>query len=79
MRIAVVIPAYNEEENVGEVVRGVKSLSGVGEVLAVVVDDGSVDETGKIAAEAGADVVVRHHRNMGLGVALGRLWSLELT
>jgi glycosyltransferase involved in cell wall biosynthesis len=41
----------------------------VDEILIVVVDDGSRDRTGEIAAAAGADYVVRHARNRGLAAA----------
>jgi glycosyltransferase involved in cell wall biosynthesis len=61
----VVIPAYNEESTVGRVVAGV-----VAEGLdVVVIDDGSRDDTGRIAREAGAPVV-RMPINVGVGGAL---------
>ncbi len=53
MRVAAVIPVYNEGERIGEVVR--KSLRYVDEV--VVVDDGSTDGSGELARRAGARVV----------------------
>jgi polyprenyl-phospho-N-acetylgalactosaminyl synthase len=60
-----VIPAYNEERSVGDVVRRVKTrFAGV-----IVVDDGSTDETAKRAEEAGA-TVLRHIINRGQGAAL---------
>lgn len=65
MKSVVVIPAYNEETVIGEVVRGVKSF--VQEV--VVVDDYSTDQTGEKAAEAGA-MILRHPINCGQGAAL---------
>lgn len=62
----IVIPAYNEEKAIGEVVRG--ALQVADRVLAV--DDGSSDRTSEVAAAAGA-TVVRHPVNRGLGGALG--------
>ncbi len=59
-----VIPAYNEASRIGDVIRA--SLPYVTEVI--VVDDGSTDETGAVAREAGA-VVIRHHVNCGAGAA----------
>ncbi|WKZ29598.1 MAG: glycosyltransferase family 2 protein [Patescibacteria group bacterium] len=61
----IVIPAYREEQAIGDVVRA--ALGVADRVL--VVDDGSGDRTGEIAASAGA-TVVRHAINRGLGGAL---------
>lgn len=66
MRTIAVIPAYNEERTVGEVVRSVRAH--VPDVI--VVDDGSEDATGERARHAGA-MVVTHCVNRGLGAALG--------
>lgn len=60
-----VVPAYNEEETVAEVVR---RLAAVG-LPALVVDDGSVDGTAHAAAAAGARVL-RLASNVGVGAAL---------
>jgi len=68
-KIAVVIPAYNEAESVGDVVRQIPREV-CGEPTAVlVVDDGSRDDTGEAAAKEGA-VVARHVINRGGGGAL---------
>jgi hypothetical protein len=68
-RIAVVIPAYNEADNVASVIERVpKEASGI-ETRILVVDDGSGDETSDAAARAGA-VVARHVINRGGGAAL---------
>lgn len=65
--VTVVIPAYNEEKGIGDVVRQVLSLPGEFEL--VVVDDGSDDATASQAEQAGARVI-RHERNRGYGAAL---------
>jgi glycosyltransferase involved in cell wall biosynthesis len=66
-KLAVVIPALDEEGTVGAVVAGVpRRILGVGEVEVIVVDDGSTDATGEVAVRAGADRVVAHRRNRGL-------------
>lgn len=65
--VVAVIPAYRCAVTIGEVVEGV--LRHVSRV--VVVDDGSTDDTGSVAAAAGASVV-RNPRNRGKGHALRR-------
>lgn len=62
--IAIVIPAFNEESTIGRVVASVSSLG-----VSIVVDDGSADRTGVVAAAAGA-VVARHSHNRGYDQAL---------
>jgi glycosyltransferase involved in cell wall biosynthesis len=64
-RYLVVIPAFNAERSVGDVVREVKKV--MDEV--VVVDDGSADGTAAAARDAGAKVLT-HERNRGKGAAL---------
>jgi hypothetical protein len=68
-KIAILIPAYNEAENIGVVLDQMPAeVCGVRtEVL--VVDDGSRDGTGDVAAEHGA-AVARHVTNRGGGAAL---------
>jgi glycosyltransferase involved in cell wall biosynthesis len=67
-----VVPAWNEEASVGDVVRGLRSLG----LEVVVVDDGSTDATGARAREAGA-VVLRPAFNLGIGGAVqtGFRWA----
>lgn len=62
--VTAIIPAYNEETRVGNVVRA--ALPYVERVI--VVDDGSTDNTAGAAREAGA-FVVRHSENTGAGAA----------
>ena len=63
------IPAYNEEHSIAEVVT--KSLSHVDRV--VVCDDGSTDDTAKVAREAGATVITQ--TNQGYGAAISSLFD----
>ncbi|MFI7615504.1 glycosyltransferase family 2 protein [Nonomuraea terrae] len=64
---AVVIPAANEADRIAATVTAAAALPGVG--LVVVVDDGSADQTGRVARAAGARVV-RHSRNRGKAAAM---------
>src|SRR6516165_2046058 len=61
-KIAAVIPAYNEEKHIVEVVR--RTRQELDDVL--VVDDGSADKTADRAREADAEVIV-HEINRGKG------------
>ncbi|MDP9253632.1 MAG: glycosyltransferase family 2 protein [Verrucomicrobiota bacterium] len=63
--VAAVIPAYQEEKYVGDVVR--RTRQQLDHVL--VVDDGSNDETATRAREAGAEVIV-HPKNRGKGESI---------
>lgn len=69
-----VIPCYNEEATIGSIV--LKAKRHVNEVL--VVDDGSIDDTCKIAREAGA-TVISHKYNKGKSIAIktGFRYALE--
>jgi glycosyltransferase involved in cell wall biosynthesis len=74
-RVAVVIPAYNEGTNLGELLpRMPASLDGTATSL-LVVDDGSADDTAAVALSAGS-VVASLGRNAGGGAALKVGFSL---
>jgi glycosyltransferase involved in cell wall biosynthesis len=66
-RVTVVIPAFNEQEAIADVVTRVRARAAWREVL--VVDDGSIDLTAARAEQAGARVV-RHPYNKGNGAAV---------
>jgi glycosyltransferase involved in cell wall biosynthesis len=67
-RICVVVPCYNEENTVSEVIRTMPSI--VDHI--VVVDDASSDKTSDVALSCGDSRVEvrRHERNMGVGGAI---------
>lgn len=69
---SVVIPAFNEERTLPEVLRSLSSVGGLKEIL--VVDDGSTDRTAAVAKEAGARVEShRYRRGNGAAVKTGLL------
>ena len=69
-RIAVIIPAKDEEATIGVLLDGISSVTVPGHDLhLIVVDDGSTDRTAAIAKGRGAGVVA-HPENRGLGAAV---------
>ncbi len=75
-RVLVIIPAYNERESLPGTLAELQAAAP--EVDALVVDDGSHDDTARVAREAGAPVL-RHAVNLGVGGALqtGFRWAVE--
>ena len=67
--LAVIVPAYNESENLPATLSRMPR-SQVPNMRIIVVDDGSTDGSGNIARRHGADIVVSHPVNLGLGAAL---------
>jgi glycosyltransferase involved in cell wall biosynthesis len=63
--VAVVVPAFNEAGSVAAVVRDLLPYC----ARCIVVDDGSTDDTARMAAESGA-IVLRHAVNRGQGAAM---------
>ena len=73
-RVVVLVPAFNEEKSIGNVVERITSLG----LPVVVIDDGSSDSTAALAWDAGASVVSLPF-NLGVGGALrcGFKWALR--
>jgi glycosyltransferase involved in cell wall biosynthesis len=65
--ISIIIPAYNESEAIGDVVKMIKRLYPESEVI--VINDGSRDNTAEAAKDAGA-IVYSHPYNIGNGAAI---------
>lgn len=63
----IVVPAWNEEQVVGDTVREIRAT--VPGVPVLVVDDGSTDQTAAVADAAGA-LVLRLPYNLGVGAAM---------
>lgn len=67
MKLAILIPAFNEEQTIEKVIDSIpKDLVDADETQVIVVDDGSRDKTAEIAENRGA-LVIRHKRNQGVG------------
>lgn len=70
MKLAIIVPAYNEEDTIAEVVARLRAIPLDKEII--VVNDASTDGTGRILAGlAGPDLVIlTHDRNQGKGAAI---------
>ncbi|MBF0386039.1 MAG: glycosyltransferase family 2 protein [Candidatus Omnitrophica bacterium] len=65
MKLLAIIPVYNESKNIGMVVEAIKKKG----LDVVVIDDGSDDNSGKIACQKGAEVL-RNSKRQGKGFSL---------
>ncbi|MCX5642131.1 MAG: glycosyltransferase family 2 protein [Candidatus Omnitrophica bacterium] len=75
MKISVIIPVYNEERTIAEIIRRVKAVNLAKEII--VIDDASTDKTGQILdrvsreQDSGNPIkVIRHLQNQGKGAAI---------
>lgn len=66
--IEIIIPVYNEEENIGRVIKDIRQVLG-GSCRIMVVDDASKDRTAELARANGAEVI-QHPYHLGNGVSI---------
>jgi glycosyltransferase involved in cell wall biosynthesis len=66
-KILIIIPAYNEDKRIGELLKKLSAIFSLKNVL--VVDDGSIDNTA-IVAERSGSIVLSQKTNQGKGIAL---------
>lgn len=69
MKVTSLIPAYNEENTIGDIINTVKEYQYINDIL--VINDGSSDSTAFVAKKAGARVI-NMGKNRGKGAALKR-------
>ncbi|OGH10397.1 MAG: glycosyl transferase [Candidatus Levybacteria bacterium RIFCSPHIGHO2_01_FULL_36_15] len=75
MKLSIIIPAYNEEKTVGEILTKVQKVD-LGDIKKeiIIVDDGSTDRTTKIAellSKKDSSIhLIKHNKNMGKGAAV---------
>jgi glycosyltransferase involved in cell wall biosynthesis len=70
MKLVIQIPCYNEEQSLPLTLSEIpREIPGLDTVEILVIDDGSTDQTSRVATEAGAHHVIRHVRNQGLAKA----------
>lgn len=69
--ISVIVPAYNEDKNIGEVLRRLMKIDWpLHNMEIIVIDDGSTDHTPKEIADFPFVKYVRHKNNRGKGAAI---------
>jgi glycosyltransferase involved in cell wall biosynthesis len=74
--LTIVIPAYNEEDGIAEIVQRVLNVkgeivkTGIEQLELIVVDDGSKDRTAQIVAGIPGATIIKHPVNKGYGAAL---------
>jgi glycosyltransferase involved in cell wall biosynthesis len=66
MRVSFLVPAFNEEQTIGEVLERIAAL-GL-DAQTIVVDDGSTDRTAQIADEHGVTVIRQPNRGKGAAI-----------
>ncbi|MGI0040868.1 MAG: glycosyltransferase family 2 protein, partial [Nitrosopumilaceae archaeon] len=70
MKLVVLVPAYNEAQNIEKVIQNIpRKIMGIDEVKVLVVNDGSADQTIDRAVSGGADRIISHDTNTGVGAA----------
>jgi len=67
VRTLIILPALNEEKNIGRVVNNIRHMLPTADVL--VINDGSTDDTKQVAQAAGAFVLTMPY-NVGIGAAV---------
>ena len=70
MKITIGIPAYNEENNIADIITELRKTTD----SIIVCDDGSSDRTGDISRNLGA-IVIRHDKNRGYGAAINTIFQ----
>ena len=70
IKIAVGLPAFNEEKNIGKIIAQLLNKS----YAVIVCNDGSSDSTGIIAEKMGA-IMINHKKNLGYGAAIGSIFK----
>lgn len=77
-RLAVIIPAFNEEGGIGKTLAALRNEPRLEGATLIVVDDGSTDHTADIAVGYGA-TVIRNWTNLGYGASLKRGMQIAQT
>jgi glycosyltransferase involved in cell wall biosynthesis len=68
MKLIIQIPCFNEEKTLHLVLSELpKSIEGIDIIETLIIDDGSTDDTVKIAQKYNVTHIIKHKENKGLG------------
>lgn len=73
MTLSIIIPAFNEENTIEEIIKRVEAVSLPIEKEIIIVDDGSFDNTKKILEKINKEfnfILIEHSKNQGKGAAI---------
>lgn len=68
--LTIIIPAYNEEEGLGQTLEDLSKVSAIKDAQVILIDDGSTDKTAKVAEGFEFVQVISHRYNIGYGGAI---------
>lgn len=69
MKLSIIIPVYNEEKTIAEIIRQVKAVKSLEKEI-IVVNDGSTDHTIKVIKNIKDITLISHKTNQGKGSAI---------
>lgn len=69
MKISIIIPVFNEEKTITEIIRQIQMVKGLSKEI-IVVDDCSTDDTIKVIKDIKDLIIIRHQKNQGKGAAI---------
>ena len=73
MKLIVQIPCYNEAKSIAQVISEVpNSIEGISSIELLIIDDGSTDDTVKIAQSLGVKHIIKNIGNKGLGISFNK-------
>lgn len=69
MKISIIIPVFNEEKTITEIIRQIQMVKGLNKEI-IVIDDCSTDDTINIIKDIKDIIIIRHEKNQGKGTAI---------